>query len=236
MAEAKYDQIKNHILTQIRGGHWQENERVPSENQLAQQFSVSRMTARRALSELTDAGILTRTQGLGSFVASFKSQSSLLEIRNIADEVRERNHDYYCAPIALESMEALAPIAIALGVEEGAHVYHSVLVHYENDAPLQVEERFVNPKLAPQYLQQDFKVITPHEYLSKAAPLTEVRHTVEAITPNAQMCEWLNLYNEEPCLQIIRRTWSQQGIVSFTRLVSPGSKYRLGGHLTFGKR
>ena len=236
MGAAKYSQIKSHILTQIRSGEWQENQRVPSENQLAQQFSVSRMTARRALSELTDAGVLTRTQGLGSFVATFKSQSSLLEIRNIADEVQERNHQYSCAAVMLESIEALAPIAIALGVEPGATVYHSVLVHYENESPLQVEERFVNPSLAPEYLQQDFSVITPHEYLSQVAPLTEARHTVEAVTPSTQMCEWLNLYNEEPCLQVIRRTWSQQGIVSFARLVSPGSKYRLGGHLTFSKR
>ncbi|GAP74709.1 HTH-type transcriptional repressor YvoA [Pseudoalteromonas sp. THAF3] len=236
MSSAKYHQIKDHILTQIRSGQWQEFQRVPSENQLAQQFAVSRMTARRALSELTDAGILTRTQGLGSFVASFKSQSSLLEIRNIADEVRERNHSYSCAPVTLESIDAVAPIAIALGVEPGDQVYHSVLVHFENDAPLQVEERFVNPELAPNYLQQDFHTLTPHEYLSQVAPLTEARHTVEAITPNQQMCTWLNLYNEEPCLQVIRRTWSQRGIVSFARLVSPGSKYRLGGHLTFTKR
>ena len=81
MSSAKYHQIKDHILTQIRSGQWQEFQRVPSENQLAQQFAVSRMTARRALSELTDAGILTRTQGLGSFVASFKSLSSLLTQR-----------------------------------------------------------------------------------------------------------------------------------------------------------
>ncbi len=236
MGTAKYSEIKTHILTQIRSGQWQENHRVPSENQLAQEFAVSRMTARRALSELTDAGILTRTQGLGSFVASFKSQSSLLEIRNIADEVQERRSNYSCAAVVLESIEALAPIAIALGVEPGTQVYHSVLVHYENDAPLQVEERFVNPMLVPEYLQQDFTVTTPHEYLTHVAPLTEARHTVEAITPNTQMCAWLNLYNEEPCLQVIRRTWSEHGIVSFARLVSPGSKYRLGGHLTFGKR
>ena len=193
------------------------------------------MTARRALSELTDAGILTRSQGLGTFVASFKSQSSLLEIKNIADEVKERNGRYSCSVHILESINAIAPIAIALGVEIDSVVYRSVLVHNENEKPLQVEERFVNPELAKDYLQQDFTFLPPHEYLSNVAPLTQARHTVEAIMPNNEMCQWLNLYNEEPCLQVIRRTWSTKGIVSFARLVSPGSKYRLGGHLTFKK-
>ncbi|MFC3032893.1 histidine utilization repressor [Pseudoalteromonas fenneropenaei] len=233
--QPKFAQIKQHIIDHIRAYTWLENDRVPSENELAEQFQVSRMTARRALSELTDAGILTRSQGLGTFVASLKSQSSLLEIRNIADEVKERGGAYSCTVLTLESIIALAPIAIALGVEANSQVYRSVLVHHENEQPLQVEERFVNPHLANDYLQQDFTVLTPHEYLSQVAPLTEARHTVEAITPNRTICEWLNLFNEEPCLQVIRRTWSAVGIVSFARLISPGSKYRLGGHLTFRK-
>jgi len=235
MTTPKFALIKQFIVDKIKNGAWQENQRVPSENELSSQFSVSRMTARRALSELTDAGILTRSQGLGTFVASFKSQSSLLEIKNIADEVKERNGQYSCSVQVLESINAVAPIAIALGVEVDSVVYRSVLVHNENDKPLQVEERFVNPALAAGYLQQDFSALTPHEYLSSVAPLTQARHTVEAVMPNSQMCQWLNLYNEEPCLQVIRRTWSTKGIVSFARLVSPGSKYRLGGHLTFKK-
>lgn len=235
MTTPKFAQIKQFIVDKIKNGAWQENQRVPSENELSSQFSVSRMTARRALSELTDAGILTRSQGLGTFVASFKSQSSLLEIKNIADEVKERNGQYSCSVQVLESINAVAPIAIALGVEVDSVVYRSVLVHNENDKPLQVEERFVNPALAAGYLQQDFSALTPHEYLSSVAPLTQARHTVEAVMPNSQMCQWLNLYNEEPCLQVIRRTWSTKGIVSFARLVSPGSEYRLGGHLTFKK-
>ena len=74
MAQPKFAQIKQHIISKIKSGEWAEHSRVASENELAEQFSVSRMTARRALSELTDAGILSRTQGLGTFVASFKSQ------------------------------------------------------------------------------------------------------------------------------------------------------------------
>jgi GntR family histidine utilization transcriptional repressor len=233
MSQPKFEQIKQHIISNIKSGAWPEHCKVTSENELSEQFSVSRMTARRALSELTEAGILTRTQGLGTFVASFKSQSSLLEIRNIADEVKERGGNYSCIPEYLESINAIAPIAIALGVEIGTIVYHSVLVHLENNVPIQVEERFVNPEFAQHYLQQDFTQITPHEYLCQVAPLTEARHTVEAIMPSAQVCEWLRLFNEEPCLQVIRRTWSSNRIVSFTRLISPGSKYRLGGHLTF---
>lgn len=233
MGLAKFAEIKQFILARIESGEWQENSRVPSENQLSEQFNCSRMTSRRALTELVEAGILERTQGLGTFVAGLKSQSSLLNIRNIADEIKERGHGYSVQQLELTQIDAIAPIAIALGLEAGSPVYYSVLVHCEQGVPLQVEERFVNPTLIPEYLQQDFTKQTPHEYLSKIAPLTEARHTVEAVVATEQIQQRLNMGGAEPCLQIIRRTWSRKGVVSFARLVHPGNKFRLGGHLTF---
>ncbi|NVK25810.1 MAG: histidine utilization repressor [Gammaproteobacteria bacterium] len=236
MMTAKFEQIKQFILTQIETGQWQENDLVPSENKLASDFSVSRMTARRALEELSARGVLTRTKGSGTYVGSLKSQGSMFEIRDIADEIKERGHDYQAILVELDDIEAIAPIAIALGVEIGSRVYHSVIVHNENGKPVQVEERFINKTLVPDYLQQDFNTMSPHEYLAKVAPLTEARHTIEAISPTAQVCEWLQLYNEEPCLQLIRRTSSKHGVVCFARIIYPGSSYRLGGQLTFSKK
>ncbi|MGI2110006.1 histidine utilization repressor [Shewanella frigidimarina] len=235
MAQAKFAQIKQFILSRIETGEWQENDRVPSENQLTELFACSRMTARRALTELVDSGVLERTQGVGTFVAGLKSQSSLLAIRNIADEIKDRGHGYSVNQLELRQIEASTTVANALGLELGSPVFYSVLVHCEQSLPLQVEERYVNPQLAPDYLQQDFSSHTPHEYLSAVAPLTEAKHTVEAIMANKLLQQRLAIAATEPCLQILRRTWSRQGVVSFARLVHPGSKFKLGGHLTFAR-
>ena len=227
MAQAKFAQIKQFILGRIEVGEWQENDRVPSENQLTEMFACSRMTARRALTELVESGVLERTQGVGTFVAGLKSQSSLLAIRNIADEIKDRGHGYSVKQLKLAQIEASAAVANALGLELNSPVFYSMLVHCEQGLPLQVEERFVNPLLVPDYLEQDFSLHTPHEYLSNVAPLTEARHTVEAIIASEQIQLCLAIQATEPCLQILRRTWSRQGVVSFARLVHPGSKFKL---------
>ena len=233
MATPKIEEIKQYILAQIESGQWAEDSRVPSENQLAELFSCSRMTARRGLTELTESGVLERSQGLGTFVAGLKSQSSMMAIRNIADEIKDRGHGYSVQQVSLTQTSATGAIAIALGLEEGSAVYQSVLVHCEQGTPLQLEERFVNPKLVPEYLAQDFTQQTPHEYLSMVAPLTEAKHTIEAKMADDAQLALLSIEASEPCLQITRRTWSRQGVVSFARLVHPGSRFRLGGHLTF---
>jgi GntR family histidine utilization transcriptional repressor len=236
MTLPKFAQIKQHIIDKIATGEWQENDKVPSENTLAKDFSVSRMTARRALQELCDDGILNRTQGSGSYVASLKEQASTLEVTDIAIEIRQRNKSYSAIIHEFEEVEAIPPVAIALGVEIGSTVYHSIIAHCQDGVPLQVEDRFVNPLFATEYMQQDFSQITPHEYLTNTTPLSEAMVIIEAVMPSEQMKQWLELFNDEPCLQVQKRIFSKQGVVSFATLVHPGTKYRIGSQLTMKRR
>ncbi|MFT5813477.1 MAG: GntR family histidine utilization transcriptional repressor [Psychroserpens sp.] len=230
---AKYRVIKKYICENIESGQWLEHSKVPSENELSDQFSVSRMTARRALQELTEQGLLVRSQGSGTFVATFKSQSSLLEIRNIADEIHERGHQHHAEQLILQAVDVSEEIAILLALKAGDTGYYSSVLHFENNAPIQLEQRFVNPKLVANYLKQDFTKITPHEYLSSEAPLTEATHEVEAVLAKYEISQLLAISNTAPCLQVKRRTWSSQGVVSLAILTAPGNKYRLGSHLVF---
>lgn len=230
---AKYAQIKEYIYQKIESGEWPEDHPVSSENALATQFSVSRMTARRALQELCDEGLVTRTRGSGTFVAPLKSQSALLTIRNIADEIRMRQHQHTAQIIMLEKVPAEPTLATFLHVPNESDVWRSIIIHYENDTPMQVEDRFVNPRLVPAYGDQDFTQATPHEYLCDVTPLTEASHQIEAISPDQQMMTWLQLEQAEPCLQVHRRTWCRDGVVSQATLTHPGSRFRLGGHMTF---
>lgn len=233
MPGSKYRQIKRYILAQIESSAWPENHPVPSENQLASQFSVSRMTARRALQELSEQGVLLRTQGAATCVASLKSQSSMLEIRNIADEILSREHDYHALVLELTIIQANEELATHFAIKTGQNIYNSRICHFENRIPLQLENRYVNPALVPEYLLQDFSQITPHAYLCEVAPLTEAEHQIEAMLPDMATQQSLKIDATQPCLQIQRRTWSKDGIVSYAILTHPGNRYRLGGHLTF---
>ncbi len=236
MAVSKYLQIKEHLLQQIESGVLPEHALVPSENTLAQAFGVSRMTARRALQELAEQGVVVRTQGARSAVASIKSQSSLLEIRNIADEIAARGHQHSARCLDLAKTTASPAIANHLGVAQGAAVFYSQVLHLENGVPIQLEQRYVNPTAAPGYLQQDFNRLTTHDYLVGIAPLTEAEHVVEAVMPDPVQADLLALAGDSPCLRVTRRTWSKLQSVSYAILIHPGNRYRLGGHLTFSSK
>jgi len=229
--QARYLTIKDFVTDQIERGIWEPSEKIYSENELAVKFSVSRMTARKAIDNLCSEGVLVRSQGLGTFVADLRPMSSLLEIRNIADEISSRGHQYSGQVIDVQSVIPDKSLAVLLDVPIDSAVYHSCLVHRENDIAVQYEDRYINPKFAPDYLQQNFLDQTPNAYLSKVAPLTEADHVVEAVLPDDNIVSALN--SNYPCLKITRRTWCKRGIVSVAYLYHPGDKYRLGGHLTF---
>ena len=224
----RYQQVKNFITERIDSGEWDIDQRVPSENELVAELGISRMTVNRALRELTEEGRLRRVQGLGTFVADPRPQVELLELRNIADEIRNRGHEHAADVIMLESLIADADAARALRVAEGATVFRSVILHRENGLPIQLENRLVNPALAPDYLSVDFTRTTPNEYLTEVAPATDVEHLVEAIIPNAHACELLQMPRDEPGLLLNRRTWAGDRVVSRAWLTHPASRFRLG--------
>jgi GntR family histidine utilization transcriptional repressor len=233
---APFARIKRHVVARIESGEWGVASRVPSENQLAAEFGVSRMTARRALLELMHEGWLVRSQGLGTFVADRKPALSMLEVRNIAEEIAARGHRYSNKVLRLEEIAATEAIAMYLEVHPRSPVFHSIIVHIDNDVPVQLEDRFTNPAVAPDYLEQDFARETPNAYLSRHAPIEAVEHVVEAVLPTAEVARWLQIERAEACLQIRRRTWSQSRVASYARLAHPGSRYRMGGYVSVGDR
>ncbi len=228
MPAAKYHSIKQYLYNEIASGRWPEQFKVPSENQLCQQFSVSRMTARRALQELSDEGVLHRTKGLGTFVAPFKNQGSSLTLENIADDIHKRGLSHKTELITLERRLSDAKVSVALSLPVESPVYFAALIHYQNETPIQLEARYVNARLVPGFIEQDFSARTPHDYLSQALPLTKADHMIESVLADRQTLKYLKLTPPQACLQITRRCWTALGIVSYTQLTSPGQHYRIG--------
>jgi GntR family transcriptional regulator, histidine utilization repressor len=224
-----YLQVKRHILDNIGSGKWGAAARVPSENDIVRSFGVSRMTANRALRELRDEGVLVRIAGVGSFVADRHAQAHPLEIRGIADEIRERGHVHRAQVVAIERIRAAAELAEDFGIAPRSELYSSLIVHFENDRPIQLEDRHVLPRLAPDYLQMDFSRTTPHDYLIRVAPLQEAQHLLRAEMPEERTRKLLAMRRNEPCLVVIRRTWTAGQIASVARLYYPGSRYQLSG-------
>jgi GntR family transcriptional regulator, histidine utilization repressor len=224
-----YEQVKEWIRSHIASGDWRPGDPVPSEAALMEQFGVSRMTANRALRELSADGLVNRVQGSGTTVAPLHRISSRLTIRDIHEEVAERGHVHTTRVLRAVKEKAGAELARAFGLRTGATVFHTVLIHMENGVPIQYEDRYVNPASAPDYLATDFTQTSPTLHLLRHAPLTEASYSIEACLPTSEEAKELGIKRTEPCLAMKRRTVSGQHVASVARLVYPGSRYSFAG-------
>jgi GntR family transcriptional regulator len=86
----KYYQLREALRAKIETGEWQPGDLIPSERELCEQYNISRMTVRQALSDLVNEGLLVREQGRGSFVAHPKVQQKLLRLTGFSDEATAR--------------------------------------------------------------------------------------------------------------------------------------------------
>jgi len=223
-----YQQVKHHVLGLIADGSLAAGARVPSEQDLVHTLGVARMTANRALRELAAQGVIVRVAGVGSFVAEEKPRSTLLHIANIAEEIRQRGHAHRFALIDMQAVAASPDVADALGLPPQARVFHLSGVHFENDIPVQLENRYVNPHVAPDFLDQDFGRELPSAWLVRTVPYDQIEHVVDATLPTPEQARWLRMPVNQPCLVLTRRTWRGSAVVTWVHCMHPATRYRLG--------
>ncbi len=226
---APYARVKQHLKDGLARGRWAPGALMPSEAELVQQFAVSRMTVNRALRELQAEGLVERTQGVGTFAAQLHRASSTLTIRDLHDEIEARGHRHHAQVYLQRTEKASATLAGQLGVQRGAQVFHTVIVHHEDGRPLQCEDRYVNPACAPAYLDQDFTRTTPTHHLFEVTALWRAQYSIEASRPTPQEARLLGIADDEPCLVVVRRTFTRDAAITIARLVHPGALYTLQG-------
>lgn len=227
--------IKQFIRGHIESGGWPAGTLTPSENELSSTFSVSRMTARRALQELSDQGLLRRTPGLGTFVADPAPLVANVEVTDIVDQaIKAGTHSSRL--LILEATTATRIISELLHLPLAQTVFHCVVVHLNKNNPIQWQALYVNPRLAPAFLKQSYARVTPYAYLDWVSTVTSIDHQVKAVLPSKIQRRELGFNRDDAvaCLQVNRRCWSQQTVRSYSMSVHPASRLVLGSELSNG--
>ncbi|MCH8489663.1 MAG: UTRA domain-containing protein [Oceanicaulis sp.] len=225
-----YQQVKQHVLDLIATGGLKPGERAPSESELVRALGVARMTANRALNELRDEGVITRRAGSGSYVAPPRAAGALLALRDIAQELAGGSAPHVMEVISHAAINASPRAAALFDAEPGLDLVRVVIRHSRGEEPLLIEDRLIDPAVAPGAAGADFSRVTTYAFLTRAAPLQDIEHTVRAINAGPALARQLALPAGAACLEIRRRTWSAGRIASAARLTYAGERYELTGH------
>ena len=147
MAEPLYRVVTNTVIERIADGGYPPGSMLPSEIDLGTELGVSQGTARKALIELEQKGIIERRQGRGTFVALRTPESSLFHFFRL----RDSNGDQIVPELAQESIRRRPATEEECNTLFGspADVFEIVRVRSRRGVPLCHEHCVVSTSLFP---------------------------------------------------------------------------------------
>lgn len=141
-----YFQLKQWLVEQIEKGHWQPGDMLPTEQQLQEQYDLSRTTVRQAFKELELEGLVTRYRGRGTFVAKPKVTHSPEPRSSLTASLLHQGVQPGWRVLSAEWTSSPTEVAKELQVEVGTQVYRLRRLRLANDEPIGYHIAYVSPK------------------------------------------------------------------------------------------
>lgn len=206
----KHYQLSEILRRKISAGELQPGDRLPGENELCEQYAVSRGTVRKSLDTLVHEGLIFTEQGRGTFVAARASEPISFTLSGFDEEMRKQHHKPETRLLALEVIPASAPVARRLNLPAGDPVIHIERLRLADERPVVQETRYLAQALCPWLLQDDLEHNSIHSLLVNKykIPLVRTVHTIEARVLSSAQATLLQLKAGEPAFFVDRLTYT----------------------------
>ncbi len=229
-APFRYQRIKEHLLQQIQSGKLRTGDRIPPEEELADRFGVSRMTARQAVMELVREGWLYRRQGVGTFVTQPPFERQLSRLTTLSEELEARGQEDRLRSKVLSwcTLPAAPPVAECFGIPPKAGLLRMARVRYLDEAPLALQVVYMPAVLVRGLRPQDLERGSVYRVLEDRLRLRihRAEQRVEAVPATRFCARVLEVPVGSPLLLARRRAYLVTGqLFELTRTYYRADRY-----------
>lgn len=195
-----YQQLKEIIRAMIDKGELKPGDQIPSENELAERYKVSRITIRRTLADLVKEGLLSRKQGKGTFVAAPKIERELVSVSSFSDRMRSKGYIPGARVISIKLIEASSEVRKNLGLTEGELVIAIERLRLTNGEPVVLENSFISYSAFPGVLEADINMGSLYQFLKEKYKIvpSSSKKTLELTIANEYEARLLQIYPGQP--------------------------------------
>jgi GntR family transcriptional regulator len=209
--QTRYREIERYLRTQVEGAR--PGAPLPSEAELCERFSVSRMTVRQALQELTNDGLVERRRGQGTFVAHRPVHRRPGVFLSFTEEMNRRGMQATSRLLWAGMDDARRPEVEDLGLAPDSQVVRIVRVRLADGVPVALEDAALVPELRD-VLDEDLGGGSLHGALERRGVVaTRATGTIRARLARASETELLDLAPQSALLVELRVLFDQDGRV-----------------------
>lgn len=223
-----YYQLKEIFRSWITSGRFDSDGRFPSEAELQRQFKVSRMTIRRALSELVNEGYLVREQGRGSFVVKPRLRDELRRLTSFTEDMLLRGFTVE-SQILVFQVGQDEEVARKMGIRKEEELVLLRRLRIVNGEKIAIQNAFVRHRFCPGIVERGLLEGSLYKTLEEGYGLRLARavQTVEAKPADEYEAGVLELKLGQPVLVLERLTYSADGEpIEYVRSTYRGDRYR----------
>ena len=224
-----YHQIKEYLAGQIEQGEFATAQPLPTEAQLIEQFSVSRVTVRRALHELEHEGYITRVAGKGTFVLQSRLRRELTRLTSFTEEMRQSGRELQTTILEFKKIRAVSQVAEKLVVEPGTLVTYIVRIRIVDNVPVSISISYLKLPQGVDFSREDLEQTGSLWALleKKGVIVYSADKTMEAIAADQRQSELLRVPLNSPLLLVEGVVYSDLDTpVEFHRVVSHTGLYK----------
>ncbi|MFC7393965.1 GntR family transcriptional regulator [Scopulibacillus cellulosilyticus] len=229
-AQPLYEQLKSIIKEEISRGVYKYGDRIPTEIELCEKYGVSRITARRAVSDLVEENILDRQQGKGTFVKHRPFKSELLAVTGFSEFVETVGKKPNSHVVSKEVISSTPDLEEKLNIPKDAPVLKLVRQLYLDDEPLMLDtahyplNRFPN---LDQYIEDSLSTYKILKDIYHTQPFSSKRELNIALATRIE-APLLNCEVGEPLFRVEKIAYDKNHIPVHTSVF-----YAVGSKVTF---
>ena len=206
-----YIRIHDAIKKEIDGGVWEIGQRFPSERDLADDYEVSRMTLRQAITLLVEEGILERRVGSRTYVASHRVQEKMRGTTSFTEIVRSQGKTPSSQLISYQRKPANETEIQQLQLKATDTVVRMERVRFADNVPLVFEVASIPEKLIQSFNQEDitehfFQTLTDNGY-----EIGKSQQTIYAKNASERVANYLKVPKNHAVLALTQVSYFTDG-------------------------
>ncbi|MFJ8262274.1 GntR family transcriptional regulator [Rummeliibacillus sp. NPDC094406] len=152
-----YVQIEEILKEKISHGEYAVGCAIPSERELSETFTVSRMTVRQSITQLVNDGFLYREKGRGTFVASPKFEQPLNGLTSFTEDMRARGMEPSSNIVTFEKQLPPYDIREDFKLMDNEEVFFIARIRNADHKPMAIERTYIPVKLLPDLNEEDLQ-------------------------------------------------------------------------------
>ncbi|PZF87877.1 transcriptional regulator [Listeria ivanovii] len=198
----KYIQLANDLKEKIDKKTYNTGDTIPTESVLSAQYSVSRITVRKAVAKLIDEGYLESVQGSGTYVKE-KIVHDLFELKSFGEEMDGKDRVFSSEILQYEIQKPSKEIAQKLQISEQDRIYYIRRSRVVNNSIFAVEDTFMPLSLFPD-LTYEIMQGSKYDYIEKqkGIRIKSSQQEFTPILPNEAIAALFQIPTNKPILEI----------------------------------